>query len=213
MKYLILILALVLSGCAGQNEFIDVTPDPDLQMIKEYAINKEPSLAQLQGYDLAVALRAHMFRTVNLRSTHPNYWIVSKFENFKRLHEEPSQWGHVCGGIGLSLYDLFLAFGFEARVIQLYGRNYPAVNGDTHVANEVRINGKWVVMDATFNMTLKDQSGNSLSYDEAFQKQKNGEFFQADTDGSGNLDRLNAYYLPMSDFLVKPYTVSKTNSP
>jgi hypothetical protein len=72
--------------------------------------------------------------------------------------------GLTCWGMSALLRDLIVISGGEARVVQLYRSNYEPNN--THVVVEVRLDGRWVVFDPTFNVTLHDEEARLLGVSE-----------------------------------------------
>jgi hypothetical protein len=74
----------------------------------------------------------------------------------------------LCGLMAWQEYQVFRAFGYQARDISTLNNNVD-VYSDSHVTTEVYLNdlNKYIIQDATFNFLLQDNRGNYLSYDDA----------------------------------------------
>jgi len=61
--------------------------------------------------------------------------------------------GLACGSMSVILVDALTALGLPARRVQLYRTNFNLY--DTHVLVEVRLKGRWLALDPTFNLTYE----------------------------------------------------------
>jgi hypothetical protein len=91
----------------------------------------------------------------------------------------------VCGTATNAFVNLADAAGLEAR-----RRLLLSPNGTTnHVVAEVHINGRWVVVDPSFRVVLKDAFGHMLTKEQLAEP----DTFRAATGGIANYDPLYAY--------------------
>lgn len=112
--------------------------------------------------------------------------VVSLFHNATQIKNDPrqgsstpsdliratltdSEMGLICGGFALVVFDSLTALGYENRMVQMFS-NGP----DNHIANEVKIDGKWIAFDGTYNVGFKNASGEFMSYKEVKEQVTNG---------------------------------------
>jgi hypothetical protein len=72
--------------------------------------------------------------------------------NYRQLLE-------VCGSATNAFLNLSRSTGVEARRLLLLGPN----RGTKHVVAEVNIDGRWIIVDATYRTIMKDAKGNLLT--------------------------------------------------
>jgi hypothetical protein len=107
-----------------------------------------------------------------------------------------STMGLICGGFALIVYDTLNALGYETRMVQMF------TNGpDNHIANEVKINGKWLAFDATYNVGFKNTNGDYIGYKELKEQVNNGGVLGAVYIGNTH-HRLEDNYLPYEPYLA-----------
>lgn len=71
-----------------------------------------------------------------------------------------SDWGHICGGLGITAVDMLRAYGYPARIVQLFALD----NYNTHVSVEFYVDDKWIAIDPTFNATFINEEGDYVDY-------------------------------------------------
>lgn len=69
--------------------------------------------------------------------------------------------GALCSGMAVLFLNALSAVDVPARIVSLQRNAFDG--NDSHVTVEVRMNGKWVVMDPTFNLSFADTHGELLS--------------------------------------------------
>ena len=72
--------------------------------------------------------------------------------NYRQLLE-------VCGSATNAFLNLSRSSGVEARRLLLLGPD----RGTKHVVAEVNLNGRWIIVDATYRVLMKDAAGNLLT--------------------------------------------------
>jgi len=197
MKVLILLL-LFLSACSEENPRLTTEYYSELPELKGYVLNLRPELSSLSGERLAFALRDVVNKETLLKASDERYNPSSPLSNFKNI-VELGDYGHYCGGMAHTLSDLLRAFGFEAAVIQMNNEN-----NETHVTTEALVNGKWMALDATFNVSLKGGIGQSLDFNEA---KRNG--FSLSTDGFSTVRPAEDYPVSYETFLFNFYDIER----
>jgi hypothetical protein len=133
-----------------------------LYWMRQVALQVDPLLATAPNpLILAARLRDHVYRRVVVGANRPQWGALDAYERYLRAvvtREEPL----ICGGMSIVYADLCAAFGLEARYVGLY-----AADGfNTHASVEVRIGGRWFVMDPTFNVSFTTPAGLLLSFAE-----------------------------------------------
>lgn len=104
--------------------------------------------------------------------------------------------GLICGGFALVIFDSLQALGYETRMVQMFS-NGP----DNHIANEVKIDGKWLAMDGTYNVMFKNSNGDFLSYREMKEQVNSGDGLGAEYAGNSHF-RLEDNYMPYEPYLA-----------
>ncbi len=134
-----------------------------LGMLKQLALARDPRLRSAKSdFDLAVLLRDHVHREALVGSNSERWTSLDPY--FRYVFAAVLRYERViCGGYSILYYDLLRAFGLPVRIVSLF-----AANGhNNHASNEVFLGGKWIVMDPTYNISLRTANGQYLGYGEA----------------------------------------------
>jgi transglutaminase-like putative cysteine protease len=100
-----------------------------------------------------------------------------------KLSQLSRERANACNGKSI-LYMLALrAFGIRSRIVTLYATATAGIPVWSHASVDVRVDGKWVALDPTFNVALKAGDGTHLSWTAAVQKLRKGEPVIPDQDG------------------------------
>lgn len=164
------IIFFTLAACSNASDFkelkVEVADAEQDRMIREAIEKDAPELADREK-DLAFAL--DLARLVHTRTEFDvmDYSItsVNRAENVIRILTGFEGWRHLCGGLGITYLDVLRAYGFKARIVQLFS-NGP----DGHVTVEVEVGGRWIAVDPTFNAVFTNETGEPLSFGEAFDR-------------------------------------------
>ncbi len=92
--------------------------------------------------------------------------------------EETNIGGFYCDGFSNSLTYLYQALGYKAASFHLRLEDMDTTNAHTLTIVQIDVNGtlKWIVEDATFNLTYTDENGNALTIDEIQKYLKQGSY-------------------------------------
>lgn len=141
----------------------------DLFAIKTLSEHLEPRLiGQRDTLQIALMLRNMLHHRVPTRNvTLDGYDFTDLDATFARSVLNPA-YGHLCGGIAIQYVAALRAFGIPARKVGIY----PEVeslhdNPTSHAAVDVKINGKWIAMDPTYNVSLKNSDGHHIGWFDA----------------------------------------------
>jgi hypothetical protein len=133
-----------------------------LPWIKRLALRLDPGLATVPDrMGLVLRLRDfvhHRVRQGGNTTAWPQHDDYARFVQAIVSREEAVS----CQGAAWLYRDVLNAFGVEAREVSLFSRTY----WQNHASVEVRLDGRWVVMDPTFNVAFTNDAGRLLSYQE-----------------------------------------------
>jgi hypothetical protein len=133
-----------------------------LYWMKRIALRLDPGLADAPDrMSLVLRLRDfvhHRVRQGGNTTAWPRHDEYERFVQAIVSREEAVS----CQGAAWLYRDLLNAFGVQAREVSLFSRTY----WQNHASVEVRLGGRWVVMDPTFNVAFTDDAGRLLSYQE-----------------------------------------------
>lgn len=204
MQYLIVILAILVTGCAQNEPIQDMGAvgeenqyeiETQNKMIRELVEITEPSIVGKSGLDLALSLATFVHHKNELISENPRFIVVSRFENLFLLLNDPT-YGHICGGLAITSMDLLRAYGFQVRLVQML-----AVAVDGHVAIEVLIDNRWIAIDPSFNAVFKNDQGELIGYKEIFKTwREQGKWVTHEYINPTKL-RIEDYYIPYTNLL------------
>jgi hypothetical protein len=199
-----LFLLLFLMGCddCEKNSNKDKIEYTEFQ--KEVIKNCPEILDAETNFEKAVILRNHVYSIVELREGKIGYPIT--LENYKQLYKKER--GGPCGVIGYTFATLCEEFNIPVRVLQLFSEEaYDGENIDNHLTTEVFIEGKWIVMDSTFNVSYINKAKEHVGYFEikkTLQENGNIDNITIEYDGFKPLpDKATAenYYIPIETLL------------
>lgn len=154
-----IILGLVVLGIISISLGIS-QPKFDGKKIKARLLQDVPALKNASSdLEKANLLRNHVFSNTQVN---PSPWggflTLDDYESWKK-GDTPL----LCGGMSVMYLNFLKSFGLEGRYVGFVTDDTFQNNGsnDTHVATEVKINGKWVLQDPTFNIRW-EHNGNPL---------------------------------------------------
>ena len=97
--------------------------------------------------------------------------------------------GNRCNGKAI-LYLLALrAFGIEARMVALYGSDKADKEVPSHAVVDVRVDGRWIALDPTYDVSFRDQQGHYLGWEAVIGRLREGKVVVLDHDGMPTLSR------------------------
>jgi transglutaminase-like putative cysteine protease len=144
----------------------DEAPAPvELANIRAMIIAREPRFSDIRDANLAIALRDYVYQNVPVRrpdGTAPSYYDL---DNYVFLSLYDNQDGALCGGLALNYLMIAKAFDLQARFVGIYNRSIDAPTPVlSHAGVEIFLDGKWVIMDPTWNFSVTDRDGNLLGW-------------------------------------------------
>lgn len=91
---------------------------------------------------------------------------------------------NACNGLSI-LYMLALrAFEIPSRIVTMYAEKHvSALQVASHASVDVLIEGKWLAMDPTFNLSLTDEMHKPISWREAIERYRSDKLVLQSTDG------------------------------
>jgi hypothetical protein len=153
----------------------------DLARIRADLLARHPELNAMRGRDLAVALRDLAHHEIPLGSAGgelDDIWVAYVAARDRKAE-------HSCQGINAIYRMMLTAFGFEARMIGIFADTVqqPGEVVLSHATTDVRIDGAWHAIDATFNISLRDTEGGPISWVRMYKAVQAGESFRIENDG------------------------------
>lgn len=196
MKILLVVLSLTLVACGNEDKAHGLS-DESLISMKAILIEESLGLEKMDTLQKAIELRDLAHHKIALAYNNVDWNSYNPVDNLEQSLKGELSYGHYCGGISYTYQDMLAAFGIKSRNIQLIAS---AGGIDTHVSTEVFINGRWIVMDPTFNLSFRI-NGAHVGYAELQTVDWGAvEFF---TDNKNPLPGRAAqdYYLPYKDLM------------
>ena len=147
----------------------------------------------------AISLRDAIYENVPLGATPKDYQYYSPIQSYlQAVHGGHAQ---ICGGYAQLYIFALEARGINTRRVGMF-RNIDESVGpmDSHVSVEAYINGYWIAMDPTFNVSFVDDAGRFLGWAEIRARILNGETVIAtrnNMDSSPNRSSISTYYAPI----------------
>jgi len=174
-----------------------VRADP-LADIRATAIMLTPQLAtEKSKIEIAIQLRDQVHRSgIFSDSGVPNLSTadLSDWGNAYRSSFVTRTRANSCNGLAI-LYMLSLrSFGITSRIVTLYAKNQVSLIASSHATVDVLIDGKWVAMDPTFNVSLRDEASQHISWREAIERYRSGKVVQVADDGKPRIETKFSYY-------------------
>jgi hypothetical protein len=150
----------------------------ELAEIRVAATLVSPQLASLQSpLMIALALRDQVYRAGLPPGSGVPPLTTADLDNWSeayRLSHITRERSNACNGKSI-LYMLALrAFGIQSRMVAFYATEVAGIPVWSHASVDVLIDGRWIAMDPTFNVALKDGSGMYLSWTAAVMRVREG---------------------------------------
>jgi len=157
----------------------------------------DPSLAQITDrLNLAIALRDWVNHRFRLGAGAITPWVTEDaYTRFMAAIVYRTQ-SILCQGVQIVFADVLNAFGLAARYVSLF-----APDGNNHATTEVAIAGRWIAMDATFDVSFVSPAGRYLNYAQL----RAGAPYLVQHNGTQSQPRLNyeGYPVPLGNLLVR----------
>jgi hypothetical protein len=165
--------------------------------IRAVVLQLDPSLAQITDrLNLAIALRDWVNHRFRLGEGVTAPWVTKDaYTRFLAAIVYRTQ-SILCQGVQVVFADVLNAFGLAARYVDLF-----APDGNNHATTEVAIGGRWLAMDATFDVSFVSPTGRYLNYAQL----RLGIPYLVQHNGTQSQPRLNyeGYPVPLGNFLVR----------
>ena len=197
-RFILLVAISVLSGCSsGGSQDGAICPRADFDCHRSVILEGLRPVIEPGPVDV-IKIRDWIYRTVPLKETAPDF----PFRDFSRaflLSVSNPDYGHICGGLALTLLQALWALDLPARYVGLFSATEGVI--DSHATVDVLIDGQWVAVDPTFNITIRDEDGARLGwFDVASRAQSGLPIFFSD-DGYGTLHNraIEDYYRPLRE--------------
>lgn len=97
-----------------------------------------------------------------------NYYIWQELT----LYKVRARGGYYCGGMSITLSDMYVFLGYDAAIVDFAVFDDEVVA--SHVVTIVFVDDKWIVQDATFNLSYEDEFGRRLAIEEIQQNLLHG---------------------------------------
>lgn len=147
----------------------------------------------------AIIIRNHVFShiTLMLPEDYPRVPLENLCENYVYSYKN-KEYGHLCGGLTILFQSICEAFEIPTRYVGLFDEIDYDYN--SHATAEVFYNGKWIVMDPTFNVMAK-YDGEYISYAELRVLASEGKSNDVTWDSNGydipDIRKIQNYYIGM----------------
>jgi hypothetical protein len=180
--------------------------------IGNLAMKYAPNLShETDKLAIAFLLRDQIYHRCKMEPT-PLWMTQNDWLNFNTVYSaciKDRSYGHECQGRGYLYLMALKALGIQGRYVGLW----PTINITdpahtlVHASCEVFINGRWIVCDPHYNITLKDDTGRLLSWQEAQVKLHANLNVTQDYNGFSSIPTLNiAHYLALYNTTLKDMT-------
>lgn len=164
MRLTLIIMLALLTACGHDDYIPGVHRDQvmaDLQIAESDLENTEAVVALVRDYVYANNIGPDNWPLF------PPFGPVTPVDDGGDFYNQYLQWkaGNVryqCGELGYVQAFLLEELGIPARGVALATADYPEDIYTTHVTTEAFYNGKWIVSDATFNVTFQCDGGDDL---------------------------------------------------
>lgn len=149
----------------------------DLSAIRSFIINSTPGFHQLTDLEKAISVNEWIYRNVSLKNSRVDFpWHQPFMGFFNSITNQ--EYGHICGGMAWMLITGLESVGLPARYVGLFsGTDESIKNYANHASVEVWIDGKFMAIDPTFNVTFTDSKGKFVSWIEIAELNKKNEKF------------------------------------
>lgn len=182
--------------------------------------NDYPEIVGKSDFETALILRDAISRGVanGTPPKEPKYAYGDPVRSYEQSFYEG--YATLCGGYSQLFVFMLEARGINARRVGMWAATdenalTEATQLDGHVSVEVFLDGSWIAMDPTFNITLRDEHGDAIGWREARFRYLTGRDVVPDTDGNLMLPDekaakdpliLEEYYIPLAE-LIENLTV------
>jgi hypothetical protein len=163
--------------------------------IHAVALQLDPSLGQITDpLTLAIALRDFVYHRFWLGYNNNTWLSLDPYNRFMEAIVVRIE-GLMCTGVRIVYADLCNAFGLQARYVDML-----APSGQGHSSSEVWINGQWIAMDATFDVSFISPDGEYLNYAQL----RAGRAYLVDHNGTQSRSRpkFEEFAVPLSQLLT-----------
>lgn len=184
-----------------------------LSDIKSLSVRMEPRLGgETDHLRVALLLRNMIYTRVAFRPEKGFSFEVDGYDwfdiagTFAQSMMDPRK-GHWCSGKTILYLAALRAFGVTARRISMFQSVTDFTDEThTHASAEVLTAGKWIALDPTFNISLRDEEGNRIGWVEAAGLISSGKTIKTDLDGFAERDGLTvSEYLRRSEITLADY--------
>lgn len=107
----------------------------------------------------ALIMTDFVFKRTKLQNSPLDFYEYGPAGNLERILS--GEIGHICQGLAITLSDVLTAYGYAARTVGLFSDG-----PDNHVVTEVIIDGRWVLLDPSFNAYFVGDDGHALGVSE-----------------------------------------------
>jgi hypothetical protein len=123
------------------------------------------SQRQQETSPLAIAKSLMNYTYLSLPKKSPSktpYYFSDLLDKFPRTTTSNISKGGGCGYSSMVLADLLKTVGFKVRIASMFCENIFGC----HVFVEAKIDGKFIILDPTYNLTFTNESGTPMGFDE-----------------------------------------------
>lgn len=180
----------VATAAAERAAILDRPISEDLAEIRSLTIALEPRLKNEDDpLRIALLLRNLMHWRIPFvngnQVRYEDYNFVDIVTTYKQSLLDP-RYGHMCGGRVIEYLVALKAFGLTARKVGMYP-DVTNVHGmvNSHASVEILIGEQWIALDPQFNVSIRDEHGNRIGWQEAFDLTHRGKPLITDSDGFG----------------------------
>ncbi|KQW22556.1 hypothetical protein ASC80_04105 [Afipia sp. Root123D2] len=191
----------------------------DLKDIRLLSIALEPRLAKERDpLTVSLLLRNLIYTRVVFKEGHKPRVTGYKWDDlddsYRKTLLDPTC-SHYCGGLTIEYLAALKAFGIPARKIGIYPKvnDLPEV-ADSHASVGSLISGKWIALDPTFNISIKNTNGERIGWLDAGKLANKGMAVSFDADGfKQKQGRSLAAYLAKAGLTFRDLTQYLNTSP
>jgi hypothetical protein len=162
----------------------------ELANVRNIILERLPDIERLDSSEKAIALSTLIHNEVKIEPV-----TGMDFTNIDRIvYKALDGDGHLCQGLAFIYIITLKAFQIESRYVGLFEKTASEGILNSHATVDVWINGRWVAIDPTFNMTLRDSSGDFISWEQAREIYLSGGSFEFRDEGAKPGRTLPEYY-------------------
>lgn len=175
-----------------------------------------PALVGATPYQTALLLREAIYKNVPTGAPPKDADYPYQYGKPLRSYLQAfyQGYGTLCGGYSQLYVFALEARGIDARRVGMWAEidetKLPSESAvlDGHVSVEVKLDGRWIAMDPTFNVVFKDETGKLLSWTQVRDRYQSGLTVIPDSEGNTVSPQrsIATYYIGL-DKLTKYMTV------